>query len=91
MHADKPVIFNVRVQPRAKRNTVIAGENTIKIYVTAPAEDGRANAAVVDLIAEWLRVKRRQVNILSGPTSRNKVIAVTGIASKDLARVIKST
>jgi uncharacterized protein (TIGR00251 family) len=72
--------FLVRVQPRAKRNAVqLAAGGGLKVYVTAPPEDGRANEAVVETIAEWLGVKRRQVEIISGSTNRNKVVAVTGI------------
>ena len=71
--------FNVRVQPRAKRNAVTkATDGSLKVYVTAPPEDGRANAAVVEVIAEWLGVKRRHVEIVRGATSRNKVVRITG-------------
>ena len=54
------------------------------MYVTAPPEDGRANDAVVDTIAEWLGVKRRQVEIVSGATNRNKVVRVTNISQAQL-------
>ena len=75
------ITLRVRVTPRAKRNTVTEMEDgSIKVYVTAPPEDGRANEAVVETIAEWLGVKRRQVGIVSGATSRNKVVRVTGSA-----------
>jgi uncharacterized protein (TIGR00251 family) len=73
--------FNVRVQPRAKRNAVTkVADGSLKVYVTAPPEDGRANEAVVETIAEWLGVKRRQVEIIRGATSRNKVVAVAGVS-----------
>jgi uncharacterized protein len=76
------VSFPVRAQPRAKRNAV--GEVTagaLKVYVTAPPEDGRANDAVVEVIADWLGVKRRQVAILTGATNRNKIVRVTGVTA----------
>ena len=66
------ITLNVRVTPRAKRNAVqSAAGGGLKVYVTAPPEDGRANDAVVENIAEWLGVKRRQVEIVSGATNRN--------------------
>ena len=69
--------LSVRVIPRAKRNAVTKiKDGSIKVYVTAPPEDGRANEAVVETIAEWLGVKRRQVTIVSGATNRNKVVRV---------------
>ena len=77
--------FLVRVQPRAKRNAIRPGAGGgLKVYVTAPPEDGRANEAVVEIIADWLGVKRRQVEILSGETNRNKVIRVTGLSPAQL-------
>ena len=69
--------LSVRVIPRAKRNAVTKiKDGSIKVYVTAPPEDGRANEAVVETIAEWLGVRRRQVTIVSGATNRNKVVRV---------------
>jgi len=76
---DKPTTFQVRVTPRARQNKVQQQpDGSLKVHVTAPPEDGRANEAVVETIAEWLGVKRRQVTIVSGATSRNKVVRVTG-------------
>lgn len=76
---DKPTTFQVRVTPRARQNKVQPQpDGSLKVHVTAPPEDGRANEAVVETIAEWLGVKRRQVAIVSGVTSRNKLVQVTG-------------
>jgi hypothetical protein len=77
---DNPVIFAVRVTPRAKQNKVQPqADGSLKVYVTAPPEDGRANEAVVETIAQWLGVKRRDVEIIRGATSRNKVVRVTAV------------
>jgi uncharacterized protein (TIGR00251 family) len=76
---DKPTTFTVRVIPRAKQNKVQPqADGSLKVYVTAPPEDGRANEAVVETIAEWLGVKRRDVEIVRGVTSRNKVVRIMG-------------
>jgi uncharacterized protein len=72
--------FQIRVQPRAKRNAVTKlADGSLKVYVTAPPEDGRANEAVVETIAEWLGVKRRQVAIIRGETNRNKVVRISSL------------
>lgn len=69
--------MKVRVQPRAKRNAVVAGpDGSLKVYVTAPPEGGRANEAVIELLAEHFGVKRRQVEIVAGATSRTKTIRI---------------
>ena len=72
--------FAIRVQPRASANEVtgIHGD-ALKVRVTAAPTDGSANAAVVQLIADLLDVPRRAVRIVSGATSRAKVIAVEGV------------
>jgi uncharacterized protein (TIGR00251 family) len=79
---NEPTTFQVRVTPRARQNKVQRQpDGSLKVYVTAPPEDGRANEAVVETITEWLGVKRRQVTIVSGATSRNKVVRVAGEAT----------
>jgi uncharacterized protein (TIGR00251 family) len=76
------ITLAVRVTPRARRNAVVrTADKSLKVYVTAPPEDGRANDAVVEVVAEWLGVKRRQVEIIRGTTNRNKVLRVTGASN----------
>ena len=74
------ITFNVRATPRARQNKV-AGKvgDAVKVYVTAPPEDGRANEAVIETLADFLGVKRRQVEIITGESNRNKVVRVTGL------------
>ena len=77
---DNPTTIPVRVTPRARQNKVQPqADGSLKVYVTAPPEDGRANEAVVETIAQWLGVKRRDVEIVRGATSRNKVVRVTAV------------
>jgi uncharacterized protein (TIGR00251 family) len=76
------ITFAVRATPRAKKNKLggVAGD-ALKVYVTPPPEDGRANDAVIEVIADALGIKRRQVEIISGATNRNKVVRVTGVTA----------
>lgn len=71
----------VRVQPGARRNALTGrlASGEWKLAVTAPPEDGRANDAVVELMAELLGVKRRQVSVARGHSSRGKTLTVEGI------------
>jgi uncharacterized protein (TIGR00251 family) len=79
------ITFPVRAAPRAKRNAVagVTGD-ALKICVTAPPEDGRANDALIEVLADWLAVKRRQVEIISGAANRNKVVRITGVTAEQL-------
>ncbi len=72
--------LSLRVAPGAKRPGVVGRHGSgWKVRVSAPAEDGKANTAVVRLLAEALRMPREGVEIVSGHGSRDKTIALTGI------------
>ncbi|MBI5170964.1 MAG: DUF167 domain-containing protein [Candidatus Eisenbacteria bacterium] len=71
----------VRVQPGARRDALVdrLANGDWKLAVSAPPEDGRANDAVVELLAELLGVKRRQVVVTRGASSRSKTIEVSDL------------
>jgi uncharacterized protein (TIGR00251 family) len=79
----------VRAQPRAKRNAVLGEQaGALKVAVTAPPEGGRANEALVEVLREWLGVRRSQVELVGGETSRNKTFLVRRLTTAELqARV----
>lgn len=83
-HADG-CILPVRAQPGARR-AGLQGEQggALKIAVTAPPEDGRANQALVEALRAVLGVKRSQVELLSGPTSRDKRFLIRGLTRAEL-------
>jgi uncharacterized protein (TIGR00251 family) len=70
----------IRVQPRSSRNEVAGLHgDALKVRVTAPAVEGAANDALVDLLAATFGVSRRAVTIVSGATSRSKIVSIDGI------------
>ena len=77
------VSFAVKVHPRAKKNA-ITGElgEALKLSLTTPPIEGRANEACVEFFAKLLKVPRSSVTIASGQTSRNKVICVAGVTAR---------
>ena len=83
------VTFAIKVQPRARKNA-ITGElgDALKLALTAPPVDGRANEACVEFVANLLDVPRSSVTIASGETSRNKVIRVAGMTADEVRRRI---
>jgi uncharacterized protein len=78
-------MFAVRVHPGAKKNA-ITGElgHALKISVTAPPVNGRANKACIEFFANLLKLPLTSVTIASGRSSRNKVICVAGITTERL-------
>lgn len=85
--ADHPegCVLPVRAQPGA-RKAGLKGEQggALKLSVTAPPEDGRANEAIVELIRELLRLKRSQLELMSGQTSRDKRFLIRGIGRAEM-------
>ena len=77
--------IEVRVQPRAKRNAIeaVAG-GPVKAYVTAPPEGGKANQAVVALLAKTLGLAKGRVTIVQGHRGRNKRVRIDGLTEEDV-------
>lgn len=92
---DGHVTFAVRVQPRASQ-TAITGEldGALKIRLAAPPVDGAANEELIRWLAKFFEITRRDVEILSGETSKQKIIRVSGVsavvAEQKLAAVLRS-
>jgi hypothetical protein len=74
------MIFNVRVHPKASKNLVKKEANYLKVYLTRPAEDDLANAQLIDLLSEHFKVKKYQLKIIKGSTSRNKLIEISHVS-----------
>jgi len=81
------VTFAVKVHPRAKKNAITGTVgDALKVSLTAPPVDGKANVACMDFFAKLLNVPRSSVTIAAGQSSRNKVIRVAGLSAEELQR-----
>ena len=75
------VRFAVRLTPRSSSNRVDGVlDGVLRVRVGAPAVEGAANSALIRLLADELGVARRDVRIVAGATSRQKLVVVDGIA-----------
>jgi hypothetical protein len=85
------VTFAVKVHPRAKKNA-ITGEvgSVLKLSLTTPPVDGRANDACIEFFANLLKLPRSSITIAAGHSSRNKVICVTGLSAVEVERRLTS-
>lgn len=82
------VILPVRASPAAKRNAITGVHNgMLKISVTAPPDDGRANAAIVALLAKSLQISKSRVQLLSGATQRQKKFLLVDVDPATVARL----
>jgi uncharacterized protein (TIGR00251 family) len=68
----------IRVTPRAKKNEVseVMSDGTIKIRLTAPPVEGKANEALVDFLSEILDTPRSRIEIVAGHTGRDKLVSI---------------
>jgi uncharacterized protein len=82
------VRFSVRLQPRASRNEIAGLQGTsLKVRVTAPPVDGLANEALIELLSKALNTSRRNVCIVSGHTSRTKLIEISDASLESVQRL----
>jgi uncharacterized protein (TIGR00251 family) len=83
--------LELRVVPGARRPGVVGRHGTAwKVRVAAPPEDGRANQAVLGLLADTLRLPRRAVSIVAGHGSRDKVVACEGLSADEAESLLWS-
>ena len=66
----------IRVVPGAKKNAIKEENGQMKVYLTAPPVEGKANDALVDFLAEHFGVRKSQVEIIKGLKSRHKTITI---------------
>ena len=82
-------VISVKIQPRASKNEIIRREGGgLKIRLTAPPVDGAANEALVKYLSGELGVARSRVEIVSGQSSRDKIIRIDGLSSGDVERLL---
>ena len=75
----RSVTIELRAQPRARRCLLSgAAQGTLKAAVTAPAEDGKANKAVIELLAAEWRLPKSAFEVMRGATARDKVVSIAG-------------
>ena len=78
------ITLSIRLTPGAKKDALLGvmdiadNQKAIKASVTAPPEDGRANKALIALLAKELKLPKSSISLLSGDTNRQKVLLVEG-------------
>ena len=83
------VILSVRIQPRSSKNSFTRMEDgSLKIRLTAPPVDGAANEALVKFLSETLSISKSHVEIITGHTSREKRVKISGMSEADVNRLL---
>ena len=74
--------YSIRVNPRAKQDKVVEEEGRLKVFLTALPLEGRANQALIETLAAYFRVKKKDVRIVRGERSRDKVVEIQGVGDR---------
>ena len=83
------VIVKVRVQPKASRGAVLGEHNgALKVAVTAAPEKGKANKAVIEVLAKALGAAKSDMALIAGTTSRDKVFAIRGTSREAIEALV---
>lgn len=82
----------VRVHPGARRNAITGiHDGALKVSLTTPPTDGRANQALIAFLAEELHIPRARVTLLTGATSRTKSLRIAGLTAAQLRAALRDT
>ena len=85
----KKVRLRVRVNPRSSRNQITGWQDDVlAVKLTAPPVEGAANKACIGFLADTLGIKKSQIALVSGTTSRDKVFEITGFSTAELRRCL---
>ena len=82
----KGAAIAVRVTPRSSKNEIVEvqTDGTVRIHITAPAEDGKANDELLVFLADILRVPKTRIDIVAGSSGRDKLIAVVDMDAQEV-------
>ena len=82
--------ISVRITPRSNKNEIVSimEDGVVKIKLTAPPVDGKANDALVKFLAETLNVSKSRVEIVAGLSSRNKLITILDLSPSELEAIL---
>ncbi|MEO0105232.1 MAG: DUF167 domain-containing protein [candidate division WOR-3 bacterium] len=69
-------IIKIQVIPNAKKNEIVKEKDRLKVYLTAPPIEGKANKVLIEILAEYFNVKKGQIKIIKGEKSKDKIIEI---------------
>ncbi|MBI4843486.1 MAG: YggU family protein [Nitrospirae bacterium] len=80
--SEHELIIKIKVEPRSSRSSIIGMYgDALKVKLTSAPVDGKANKELMELLAKELGIRKKDVEIMSGETSRNKVVKLIGVKS----------
>lgn len=83
--------IKVKAIPRAKKNQIsgFMEDGSLKVHLKAPPVDGKANQALIKLLADSLNVSQSAISIISGLNGRKKIVKIIGLSTKEYHKIIE--
>lgn len=82
--AEDYLIINIKVEPRSSRSGIVGPYgNALKVKLTSPPVEGKANNELINVLAKEFGIRKKDVEIVSGESSKNKIVKLTGVKSMD--------
>lgn len=83
-------VIKVKILPKSSKNQIVGREGDLfKVKVVAPPIEGKANKALIDLLARKLRAPKGAIEIISGKSSKLKLIRIDGLSREDVDRALE--
>ncbi len=70
------IIFTLRILPNSSKNEIIKADGAIKVKITAPPVDGKANKALLEFLSKTFKIPKTSFSIVKGETSKDKTLSV---------------
>lgn len=70
------IIFTLRILPNSSKNEIIKADGVIKVKITAPPVDGKANKALLEFLSKTFKIPKTSFSIVKGETSKDKTLSV---------------
>jgi len=81
--------LEIKVQPRSSKNHIVGEhQGALKVKLTAPPVDGEANKALVNFLANLFKIPKKNVTIIKGESTRNKIVDIKGIKRETLFKIV---
>ena len=78
------LIIKIKVEPRSSKSGIVGPYgDALKVKLTSPPVEGKANRELIDLLSKELKIRKKDIEIVSGQSSKNKVVKIIGLSKID--------
>ena len=79
------LILKIKVEPRSSKSAIVGPYgDALKVKLTSPPVEGKANKELIDLLSKELKIPKKDIEIISGQSSKNKIVKIAGLSKIEL-------